>query len=610
MKKDVSKHNRVTLRLTMTALLGAWFACLFVESFLSDVSLISPTFVHGLSHIWFVASWAVVTAVLLLYGSISATLVKWFSLGATALYSLRAAYLGHSAYLAFALCGVLAAMWLLCDVELPSVRRSLSLRGAVITLSAIGTAGFAFMLGATVLTYDACLTPSTGSTGLYNQMLWSMKETFAPGTTLEFGEAANHFAAHISPIFYIYLPFYALVPSPVTLMVLQSAAVASAVIPLYLIARHHQLTRGVAVLMSGTTLLLPSVLGGALGGLHELSLLLPLLLWLLWALEKEHLPLAVLFAVLCLCVRESAGLYVFTVGLYWLLSHGRPTDGHTPKSTKKHRMTAVILMAVSLIYFISAMAILTYAGKGTLITRFANVTGEYNTSFWTLCWEMVMNPAIILHEMWSMAKLQFLLCLLLPLGFLPLRSRHKAGLVFLIPLLLVNLIPDSIYQYSLDFPYGFGVAAPALYLATVTLADRRNPPTTKEGRASDAKGRLLPMPLCCALVVCAFLVGDRCADNLTYAVTAREEIDAMQTVLDAVPDDASVSASGYLIPRLSGRAEIYRLDSEVNTDYVVLDLREGRTVGNDLNYYTEYYQDLGYTVVTQEDGVAVLLKKG
>ncbi len=612
MKKDLSQKKNITLRLVMTALLGAWFACLFVESLLGNVSLIAPEFVHGMAYLWFMGSWAVLFGLLLLYGSVSPAMVKWFSLGASALYCLRAAFLGRSYFLAFALCGILAAMWMLCGVEVPTVKHPLGKRGAVIALAAIGAVGFGFMLTVMITQYQAYLTPSTGSTGVYAQMLWSMKETFGQTTSLEFGEATNHFAAHISPIFYLYLPFYALIPSPITLMVLQCAAVCSAIIPLYLIARHRGLTHGVAVLISGVALLLPSVMGGTMGGLHELALLFPLLLWLLWALEKGNIPLTAMLAVLCLCVRETAALYVFTVGLYWLLSHGMKTKDRSAADVWKNRVTAVILMVVGLVYLITALAILTYAGRGTLITRYENVTGVYNTSFWTLCWEILMNPAIILHEVWGMTKLQFVLCLLLPLGLLPLLGKRKAGLVFLIPLLLINLIPDVSYQYSHDFPYGFGVAALALYLAVVTLADRRetDAPKMKDGKKSFDQKKILTLTVCSALIISAFLVGDRCAADLTYAITAGDEISAMDAALDTVPEGASVSASGHLIPHLAARAEVYSLDAEIDTEYVVLDLREAYTVGNDKNYYTEYYEELGYAVVTEEEGVAVVLRKG
>ncbi len=603
-KKAYMKRN-ITGRLVMIALLGAWFACLFVESFLSPISITSPTFVHGMNWAWFSISWVTLTAILLAYGSLVPAAVRWFSLGASTLYCLRAAFLGQSYFLAFALCGVMVAMWLLCGVNLPTARKALGKRGAVIALTAVGLVGFGFLLWMMVSAYAAYLTPSAGSTGLYTQMLWHMSQTFGQSTSLEFGEVASHFAAHISPIFYIYLPFYALIPSPITLMVLQALAVCSAVIPLYLIARHRGLARGAAVAVGGLALLLPAVMGGTTEGLHELALLLPLLLWLLWALEKQRSVWVAVFALLCLCVRETAALYVFTVGLYWLLSHGSKADYDSAKEARRNRWVAVALMVVGLAYLIVALAILTYAGKGTLITRYENVTGVYNTSFRTLCWEIIMNPAVALYEMLTVSKLHFVMALLLPLGLLPLRGKRKAALVCIIPLLLINLLPDAAYQYNPDFPYGFGVAALALYLTVVALSECQ----AHTDMTRTAKQRLTAA-VCFALIIGAFFVGDRYAADLTYAVTAGDEIAAMDEILEALPSDAAVSASGHLIPHLSDRTEIYRLDTEMYTDYVALDLREAHMVKGEDIYDVAYYRALGYTVVTEKDGVAAVLKKG
>lgn len=46
-------------------------------------------------------------------------------------------------------------------------------------------------------------------------------------TTCERDRVLSHFAVHVSPIYYLFLPFYALFPLPVTLEVLQALLLAS-----------------------------------------------------------------------------------------------------------------------------------------------------------------------------------------------------------------------------------------------------------------------------------------------------------------------------------------------------------------------------------------------
>ena len=75
--------------------------------------------------------------------------------------------------------------------------------------------------------------------GIFCQMFYNMKESGLPMTTVERDGLLSHFAVHVSPIYYLLLPFYALVPTPATLQVLQAAVITSAVIPLWKIGKYQ-----------------------------------------------------------------------------------------------------------------------------------------------------------------------------------------------------------------------------------------------------------------------------------------------------------------------------------------------------------------------------------
>ena len=67
--------------------------------------------------------------------------------------------------------------------------------------------------------------------GIFSQMFYNMKETGLPMTTVERDGLLSHFAVHVSPIYYLMLPFYWLFPTPATLQVLQALVITSAIIP-------------------------------------------------------------------------------------------------------------------------------------------------------------------------------------------------------------------------------------------------------------------------------------------------------------------------------------------------------------------------------------------
>jgi uncharacterized membrane protein len=421
---------------------------------------------------------------------------------------------------------------------------------------------------------------------------------FSFDTTLEFGESVSHLSAHISPIFLVYLPFYALIPSPVTVMVLQTAAVFSAVVPLWLICRRKGLSPALSAVVCGLLCLYPAVWGGAAGSFHEYALLLPLLLWLLWSLEDHRKVLPWVFALLILCVRETCAIHLCAVGLYHALSvKGR-------ENASGERRKGLLLMGISLAYFITAMAVLTHLGKGTLITRFDNITGIFGTNFPTLLREIFYNPAIAVYEMLTEAKLHYLLCLLLPLGLIPLLTKKKAGFAFLLPLLTLNLLSDFPYHFSLDFPYSFGISAFALYLTADGLAELTN----RADKALLTK-RLVTLAMCFTVIVGAFRLAGYSLFT-EYVFEGRDEVTAMTDLLDCVEDGASVSASGRLVPSLAGCEEVYYLHQGQMTEYVVLDLREEWITEADKKYNEKYYTDKGYTVVKRCVDVGVVLKKG
>ena len=601
-----TSRRPLSAKLVGFSALGAYFTVLLFGVLLNAAkgSLLDPDFVVNLHPVTYAAAWAVLSAVLVLYGSISAPVVYGFAWVASACYAVALSVTGGSYLLTFAACALTALMTYACGKALRGTAASKKSPGkgglttpggqAAVTLCAVAGCGVTLFL--LLSSYLSFTTSPSASTGVYVQLMESLKG-FSFDTTLEFGEAVSHLAAHVSPIFLAYLPFYALIPSPVTLMVLQTLAVFSAVIPLWKISRTKGLSPALSAILCGLLCFFPAVWGGAAGSVHEYALLLPLLLWLMWALESDRKVLPWVFAALILCVRETCAIHLFAVGLYLLLaSKGR-------EDSAKRRNVSLLLMGISLAYFIIAMAALTNLGKGTLITRFDNVTGIYATTFPVLFREILYNPAIALYEMLAENKLHYLLCILLPTGLIPLFTKKKAGLAFLLPLISLNLLSDFPYHFSLDYPYSFGMAAFVLYLTTDALASL----SANTDKAILTK-RLVTLSLCFTVLIGAFRLAEYGLFT-DYALTGSDEIAAMSDLLEAVEEDAAVSASGRLIPALADREEVYYLHQGQNTEYVVIDLREEWIVESDAKYDETYYADKGYTVVKRCADVGVVMKK-
>lgn len=127
--------------------------------------------------------------------------------------------------------------------------------------------GFALLFFVFVSVWTVCRVLSyscpTFDFGIFSQMFHQMKTSGLPTTTVERDGLLSHFSVHVSPIFYLLLPFYSLYPKPVTLQVLQAAVLVSAVIPLWKLCRRHGLSPAVSVLLSLLLLLYPAYSGMA-----------------------------------------------------------------------------------------------------------------------------------------------------------------------------------------------------------------------------------------------------------------------------------------------------------------------------------------------------------
>ncbi len=611
--KQTSPSRLLSGRLIALSVVGAYFAVLLFGGLLNgaNMSVLAPDFIAYLPPLTYAIAWVVVTAVLLLYGSISKRFVYAFAWLASVGYALWATVSGGSYTLTFLMCGLVALMTVLVGQAMraePAAVKKTKAMGALsetggkmavgVTCAVAGGAAL-FLALASYLSY---MSSPVMSTGMYIQMMESLSSGAFFDTTLEFGETVSHFAAHISPIFLVFLPFYAILPSPVTLIVLQVAAVYSAVIPLWLIARRRGLSCTVSAVLCGLFCLFPAVFGGTVGGFHEYALLLPLLMWLIWALESGRRILVWVFAIAALCVRETAAIHVLTLGIYWLIVNRRSLDTAN-ESRSTERRTAWILTGVSAVYFVTAIFALNTFGRGTLITRFDNVTGEYGTFISSFLWELFCNPALVIYELWSEAKLFFVLAMLLPLGCLPLLSRRRAGLVFLFPFLFLNLLADYPYHYNLDFPYTFGITAFLFYLAVIALGELK-----LRADGGRTRRRVLWLAVCFTLLVGGFRAVDY-GPYVAYALTGGAEVDAMDELIGTVDEDASVSVSARLCPQLAARDEVFTLAQKVETDVVVLDLRADWALSTEADFTVAYYEKLGYEVLTFRDGVGAVLSK-
>ena len=445
--------------------------------------------------------------------------------------------------------------------------------------------------------------------GIFSQMFYNMKESGLPMTTVERDGLLSHFAVHVSPIYYLMLPFYWLVPIPATLQVLQAAVITSAVIPLWKIGKHHGLTGAQRMLVCAVLLLYPAFSGGTSYDIHENCFLTPLILWLLYGTDKKSITITAIAAILTLMVKEDAAVYVAVVAL-WLIVK---TVLRFKKLDVQNLITGIVLLAISLGWFFLVTGYLAKSGDGVMTYRYNNFMYDGSTSLITVIKSVILNPMKAVYECVDSEKLYFIAMTLLPLLGLPFLTRRYERYILLIPYILVNLMSDYQYQHDIFFQYTFGSNAFLIYLTVMNLADLK------------INWKRVLVMLLATIISCACFIKVVVPKAKPYPVQTIQYFNYYQSIrdaLDTIPDSASVTATTFYTTHLSQREILFdvkycSLDHLLSTDYVVLklsansDYKKYATDGKDNGFdnLVALLENNGYKEYTSLENVLIIYQK-
>ncbi|MGN1306254.1 MAG: DUF2079 domain-containing protein [Faecousia sp.] len=428
--------------------------------------------------------------------------------------------------------------------------------------------------------------------GIFSQMFHQMRTTGLPTTTLERDGLLSHFKVHVSPIYYLLLPFYCICPKPATLQLLQAALLASAAIPLWLLAKKHGFSPILRSLLCLLLFLYPAYSGGAAYDLHENAFLTPLLFWLFYAMDCGSGWRVALFAALTLMVKEDAAVYVAAAGLYLTARSLRKT------CDRKGVKTGLLLLLASVGWFFAVTTYLSRCGDGVMAYRYENFMPEGTSSLLSVMKTVLLLPMKVLYECVETEKLEFLALTLLPLLGLPFLTRQYERFLLLIPYVLVNLMSDYPYQHDIYFQYTFGATAFLFYLTLLNLSELM--------RAFPKPVFLARLPLFLALLTalgCFYPSSlGRGAFYIKLYDTNRTSYAQIDAFLQTLPEDASVAATTFYTTALSNRAVLYDVkyastEHLLCAEYILLDSSDTASYQKygGLADFIRFLQACGYT---------------
>lgn len=563
-------------------LFSSWFFMGAIMLFFSKTSQVGVDMFRGISLVAFIGVFvfffAIQTVIQHFFLEIKA--VPICVLASVLLFTLESAMRisGSFAILGFALIIALAARYAyLAGFEINlSSETCRTVAGA---LALLLTAFLTVIMVLRVLIYN---TPNFDF-GIFCNVMYNLKEHFQPLSTCERDKLLSHFAVHFSPVLYLLLPIYYIFPSPMTVELAQVFILLSGAAPLVLLMRKYKLDSTTKMFLTIAYFAYPAISYGSMYDFHENCFILPFLLWMFYFYEKgKSLPFF-LFAALTFTVKEEAFAYVFIFAVYILIS-------------KKDWKNSVLLMAAAAAYFAFAVYYISHFGEGIMSDRFANLKLE-DEGLSAIVRNVFESPILAVNELFrgistDSSKLLYVIQMMVPLAMLPFMSKKFSRLILLCPM-LINLLSDYYYQCDLGKQYSFGITAFLFYAAVINLSEKDK---MKQNYFS------LTSAFISVVMVLSLMYPRFTSYAVTYSAD-KEDFDKITEILDEIPEDASVTATTFFVPRLSDRDVIYEqyYHSKVDTDYLVLDLRN--TTSTKVSEIEQPYIEAGYKVVAEEVGL-------
>ena len=422
--------------------------------------------------------------------------------------------------------------------------------------------------------------------GIFCNMFHSMKTDFSMNTTCERNKLLSHLAVHISPIYYLILPIYFIFPSPITLNVIQPIIIYSGVIPLYLLAKKLKLTKNASAFLCIAFSFYAPLATGCFYDLHENCFMVPLLLWMFYFFECSKTVPMFIFAVLTLAVKEDAFIYVAIFALYLIIA-------------KKKYLKGGGMLVMSVIYFALCCVILSHFGEGVMESRYGNL--QSGGGLLEAAKTLLMNTGYAVGEVLKTKddtpdKFLYAAQMLLPLALIPFRNKSYARYILILPI-FVNLLTQYKYQFNIGYQYSFSIAAFLFYLSVLNLSDTK----------PEKQNKLTFFAVISSAMLFIMMVLPKSFNYIVKYNTNKETYRQITEAIETIPDDASVTASAFFVPKLAQRAIIYEDEyhDTPSTEYFVLDIRNQEKS----EPRKQKYIDDGYELVLKKDDIIEIYQK-
>jgi uncharacterized membrane protein len=380
-------------------------------------------------------------------------------------------------------------------------------------------------------------------------------------------DPGKYLAAHAKFGLYLFLPIYALVPRPETLLVIQSVLIGGSAVPLFLFARRH-LAEWSAVALTLAYLAYYPMHGATFSEFQNVPIAAFFVFSVVWAADAKRWVLMGVFAAVACLMREDVPVGLSVIGFFLLASGYRPTAG-------------LLLAAFSTSYFLLLrFYVMEEAGDWWFPTMYKEFWADGERGFRSVIKTLLTNPLFVLSKLAIEKKVLYVVHLLTPIAFLPLRRWYLwLSLIpgALLTLLVTNYDPPT--QFSFHYIMHW---APYLFMAAVLalVAIGKSPDLGPQRRTAAL------VTLCAASAVLSFNYGAFARREggfkggfhkveFSYTQAEADRYQRLVELIKDLPKDASVAATEKVGPHVSSRRVLHTMRTGPHgAEWIVASSRE------------------------------------
>lgn len=373
--------------------------------------------------------------------------------------------------------------------------------------------------------------------GIFTQGTWLLSRFEAPFFVTIRGLPL--FADHSSYILILLAPVAWIFPTAPTLIVVNVVALASTAPLAYVVAKRAGAGNLLASITGIAVLFHPAVQWNVRDSFHPEVLVIPLVVGAVALLQRDRDGWAIALVALSLTAKEDVGLLIVPLGLVvaWVMG--------------KRRTGLIISAGGSAAFLLNFLVLLpAWSPSGELLYSYRYATlGEGPIG---ILIGLATKPDVWWDTFSDPTRLEYIAVMWLAI---PLAILAPRWLLVGVPTLFANVFTSHGYQYDVKYHYT------AYLIAVVVIAAAFG-----AGKV-ESWGRPQATKVAAGLMVASGLLAWALAGPIAGWAAADQKQEQIRSVLAQLPDDASVSAWGTLIPPLADREVVYQFPNPFVAHY-------------------------------------------